>query len=92
MQPFSFEKSRAVENKKLDVILDVEITVPPNRVANLKIRKGDSVNQTITVFAKLWGLNQLTETAIHEKITQHLIANQLHKFTTEGEQELQHSE
>jgi hypothetical protein len=28
---------------KLDVILDVEITVPPNKLASLKIRKGDSV-------------------------------------------------
>ena len=66
------------------MILDVEITVPPNKLASLKIRKGDCVKQTISVFAKLWGLNQLTESAIHEKITQHLIMNEMYQFTTEG--------
>ena len=57
VQPFSFEKVKEVAVSKSDVILDVEITVPPSRVANLKIRKGDSVQKTVEVFAKLWGLN-----------------------------------
>jgi len=37
------------------------------------------------VFAKLWGLNQLTESAINEKIMQHLIVNEMYQFTTEGQ-------
>lgn len=57
VQPFSFEKVKEVAVSKSDVILDVEITVPPSRVANLKIRKGDSIQRTVEVFAKLWGLN-----------------------------------
>jgi hypothetical protein len=86
VQPFSFQRAKPVTAKS-DVILDVEITVPPNKVASLKIRKGDCVSLTVGVFSKLWGLNQLTESAIEEKITQHLITNEMYKFTTEGHQQ-----
>jgi len=47
VEPFSFEKVKEAAVSKSDVILDVEITVPPSRVANLKIRKGDSVKRTV---------------------------------------------
>ena len=43
VQPFSLSKSKVLASLKFDVILDVDITIPPNKEASLKIRKGDSV-------------------------------------------------
>lgn len=56
-QPFSFQKEKKSNPAKSDVILDVEIIVPPNKVTSIKIRRGDCVAREITIFAKLWGLN-----------------------------------
>ena len=56
-EPFYFELQKST---RIETILDVEITVPPNRIANIKIRKNDSVVKEVTAFAKQWSLNETT--------------------------------
>ena len=56
-EPFYFELQKST---RIETILDVEITVPPNRIANIKIRKNDSVVKEVTAFANQWSLNETT--------------------------------
>lgn len=62
-EPFTFELAKS---SKKDIILDVEITVPPNHQASIKIRKDDSISKEVTAFAKQWGLNQTTFRQIYD--------------------------
>ena len=71
--------------KNSNVILDVEMIVPPNRETKLKIFEGDSVHVTVKTFCKMWGLNQATKEAITQQIMDHLVVNNLLASTKEGE-------
>lgn len=60
--PFTFEldSTKAAKKDHRKVILDVEITVPPNRVTNIKLRENDSIMTEVTLFAQKYGLNNQT--------------------------------
>lgn len=60
-EPFTFELS-----SKKEVILDVEITVPPNRVTSITLRKDDSIEKEVSSFAKKWQLTKTTEDQIYK--------------------------
>lgn len=46
VQPFTFNKSKRATSKA-QIILDVEITIPSGKVANLRIHEGDSIQKSV---------------------------------------------
>jgi len=46
VQPFTFNKSKRASSKA-QIILDVEITIPSGKVANLRIHEGDSIQKSV---------------------------------------------
>jgi hypothetical protein len=81
-EPFTFELS-----SKKEIILDVEITVPPGRVASIKLRKNDSIESVVGTFAKKWELTKQTESKIFDQIVEHLIQSAMFNMTREGKQQ-----
>jgi hypothetical protein len=47
------------------VILKVEITVPPNRVTSLVLRKDDSIEKEVCDFAHKWQLSKATQIQVY---------------------------
>lgn len=70
--------------------MDVEITVPPSHLAQIQIRRNDSIAAAVQLFAKKYGLNLQTSQKVEQQITSHLKQQGKFGFTFEGrEEELQ---
>lgn len=80
--------SKPATNTKQDsskaVLLDVEISVPPDQSASLKLLYGDSIMKEVRKFAKKWNINEETEEQIFDQISRHLMQASLFNHTEEG--------
>ena len=74
-EPFQLKTEQRAADKKRpadDLLVEIDVTVPPNYVTKLHIFKGDSIVEVVRDFSLKWDLRAITTQNLQNQIIAHL--------------------